>query len=102
MSALTPLGMATGTLPMRRLEQFERAAQVWEGVLGEFEAMGDPRGVAVSLAGWGGCLAAAGKELAMAAELLERAEANYRTLGLVDEAGRLAAERAAVMGRVGR
>lgn len=87
---------------LRRLERFEQAVQVWEGVLREFEAMGDARGVAVSLAGWGGCLAAAGKEPAMAAGLLERAEANYRALGLETEAGRLALEREAVIGRAGK
>jgi len=77
---------------LRRLGRFGEASRVWRQVLPEFEAMGDPRGVAVSLAGWGGCLAAEGQDPALAADLLKRAEANYRSLGLSREAEALADE----------
>jgi tetratricopeptide (TPR) repeat protein len=78
---------------LRRLERFGDASRVWREALAEFEASGDPRGVAVALAGWGGCLAAEGRDAALAVDLLKRAEANYRSLGLVHEAEALAAER---------
>lgn len=78
---------------LRRLGQFGEAEAVWRGVLAEFEAMGDPRGVAVSLAGLGGCLAEGGGDTRVAADLLKRAEENYLALGWKGEAGKLAAER---------
>jgi tetratricopeptide (TPR) repeat protein len=81
---------------LRRLERFGEAVGVWQEALVEFEALGDPRGVAVSLAGWGGCLAAEGRDAVLALDLLNRAEANYRSLGLVHEAEALAAERDAL------
>lgn len=77
---------------LRRLERFADAARVWSAVLREFEALGDPRGVAVSLAGWGGSLAAEGRDAATALDLLKRAEGNYRRLGLDREAEAVAAE----------
>ena len=81
---------------LRRLERFGDASRVWREALAEFETLGDPRGVAVSLAGWGGSLASEGKDPALAVDLLKRAEANYRSLGLVHEAEALAAERDAL------
>ncbi len=81
---------------LRRLERFGQAARIWQEALMEFEALGDPRGVAVSLAGWGGCLAAEGRDPALAMDLLKRAEANYRSLGLGREAEALAEERDAL------
>lgn len=81
---------------LRRLGRFREAAEMWRGVLGEFEALGDARGVAVSLAGWGGCLAEAGTDPVLAGDLLRRAEANYLGLGLAGEAGWVAEERNAL------
>jgi tetratricopeptide (TPR) repeat protein len=83
---------------LRRLGRHGDAARIWREALAEFEALGDPRGVAVSLAGWGGCLAAEGLNLAQAMDLLKRAEANYRSLGLADEAEALAKEREGLQG----
>ncbi len=84
---------------LRRLGRFREAEAVWREVLVEFEAMGDPRGVAVSLAGWGGCLADAGGDLVVAEGLLKRAEENYFALGLKREAETVAGEREALSRR---
>jgi len=83
---------------LRRLGRNGEAAESWAAALSEFEAQGDARGIAVALAGWGGCLAAEGKDSGKALDLLERAEANYRDLGLVSEA-RAVAEEARALGQ---
>lgn len=86
---------------LRRLGKFTQSATAWSRVLGEFEALGDPRGVAVSLAGWGGSLGDEGKELGKALDLLGRAEANYEALGVVTEAREVAREAQALRERSG-
>jgi len=87
---------------LRRMGRFSDSVALWIRVLGEFEVQGNLRGVAVSLAGWGGSLAEEGRDLPQAVELLERAEANYRALGATKEAEAVAAEREAVLGRSGQ
>lgn len=94
---------ATGVLRgriLRRLGKNEEAIGLWQEALKVFEQIGDVRGIAVCLAGWGGSVAALGKDLRLAEELLRDAEENYRALGILAEADAIGRERAG-LGRGG-
>jgi len=81
---------------LRSLGRNDEAIVFWKESLSTFERLGDPRGIAVTLAGWGGSLAATGRDPRLAGELLEHAEASYRMLGIQAEAEATARERAAL------
>ena len=91
---------ATGVLCgriLRNLGRNEEAIVFWRESLSMFERLGDPRGITVSLAGWGGSLAATGRDKRLAHEILKHAEVSYRILGHLAEAEEVARERDALV-----
>ncbi len=90
-----PSGAATATVLRARVSEavgdHAAAVSAWRSALQAFEVLALPRGIAVSLAGLGIAL---GRDPATGEEsrrLLERAEANYRALGMNPAADAVAA-----------
>ena len=66
-------------------KNYPEAIDAWRAALAKFERLGDARGIARALAGEGGALLSARRDLKVAEDLLRRAARNYRTMKLPGE-----------------